>query len=140
MSEQQQAEKSKEEQFQAIVDKMPTHVYLSYGKVEPAGVNVMEVMPDKVYACINFSEKGFGFGEIGIFTDKEGQTYIDSECMSREAVLHFLTKLVEDAILDTDEDPEKHAKYVKFIKQTCGEGCRPCQAIKKGKEKDDPTT
>jgi hypothetical protein len=58
--------------------------------------------------------------------------------MGKDATIRFLTKLVEGAVLDTDREPEKHAAYVKAMKQTCGSGCRLCQANKgtEGVEKE----
>jgi hypothetical protein len=51
----QQAGEPKEKEFQAILDVMPSCVYLGYGRTDPT--NVETDMPEKVVAVFNFSEK-----------------------------------------------------------------------------------
>jgi hypothetical protein len=123
-------ETEKEEKFQSILDDAPTHVYLGFAKTVPPNVDTTVRMPERVVAIFNFSEKSFGFGEITIITDEEGRTFVDTESMGADTVIHFLKKLVENSILDTDQDPEKHAKYIEARRQTCGDHCIPCKTNK----------
>jgi hypothetical protein len=121
---------NKEEKFQSILDDMPTHIYLGYGKTVPPNVDTSVRMPERVVAIFNFSVKGFGFGEITIITDEDGKTFIDTENMGADTAIHFLKQLVENSILDTEQDPEKHAKYIEARVQTCGDHCIPCKINK----------
>ena len=76
-------------------------------------------IPERLVAVFSFSKKGFGFGEIAIAADQNGQVYIDTECMGKEAVIEMFKTLVDDAITDYDRDPERHRKYDDFMTRRC---------------------
>lgn len=75
---------------------------------------------------IAFGERGFGFGEIAIKQDADGQVFLDTESMGKEAAAHFLMKLLASAIDDKDQDHERHKKFNAAFKRTCGPACKVC--------------
>ena len=108
--------------LEVILDQVPDSVVLSYGRTDGDSES-----PDKVVAVVHFSERGFGFGEISIRQTPEG-CFVDTECMGREQVKKYLCALVDGAVVDTDEDPEKHRLYNRVAGRRCGAGCRVCAA------------
>jgi len=68
--------------------------------------------PDPAYASIvlQFSEPGFGFGEITLRQTARG-VFIDSEQMSRERIKRYFNQLIDGAVFDWEEDPAKRALY-----------------------------
>lgn len=114
--------------FQDVFDKLPTNVQLIFARQVNSEIKDEGgcPIPERIAIGVGFSEKGFGFGEITIVADKDGQVYIDTECMSRDRIKRYLCRLVDEAITDTDKDPEKHARYCKVMNQRCGEGCSAC--------------
>lgn len=86
----------------------------------------IEARPERVCAVFAFSENGFGFGEITVACDAEGQMYIDTERSSRETVKRILSRIVDHAIIDGETDPERHKKYNAFMKSTCSHACAIC--------------
>lgn len=119
--------KTKKEELMAILDEMPSYVRPSFAKFESEGEDEGGFpVPKQVVYVLDVGKKGWGFGEITIITDATGQTFIDGERTSRETIKEFLCALVDGAILDTDEDPEKHRAYVKATNTQCGEWCKTC--------------
>jgi hypothetical protein len=76
--------------------------------------------PSKISMGFVFTETSFGFGEIVIVQTEEG-TFIDGETMSREHIKRLLGVLVDSAILDSENDPERHKLYDKVMGRKCGE-------------------
>lgn len=112
--------------LQKFFDSLSTHVCLGYAHSEyPEGVEPLGETPDKVVVVLGFSEKGFGFGEVSFVQTKEG-LFLDTEDMGPEKVKKYLSLLVDQAILDTDEDPEKHLLYNKVRNSVCSEHCKIC--------------
>lgn len=108
---------------------LPTQVTLWYasrknGKAKK-GQHAFEVPPEEVVVVFNFSESGFGFGEIAIKQTKDG-VFIDTECMGKDAVKRYLGMLVDSAITDHDKDPVKHGRYSKAMGRSCGPACSAC--------------
>ena len=113
--------------LQALFDQMPDSISLVYGRTEGLpGDEDFEARAKKVVAVFAFSMKGYGFGELTFVTDQTGQTYIDTECSSREKVKEMLCWLVDHAIIDHETDPKKHRKYNEARGAWCGEHCRIC--------------
>lgn len=61
-------------------------------------------------AVFSFSEPGFGFGEFAI-VQRGDEVFIDAETMNRATIMKYLERLVDNAILDTEKDPVKKARY-----------------------------
>lgn len=89
---------------------------------------------ERVVAMFQFSEKGFGFGEITIIQTAEG-CFLDTEHMSRETVKRFLGMLIDGAISDTDTEPEKHLLYNRVAGRSCGAHCGVCYPVRGIKSK-----
>jgi hypothetical protein len=114
--------------FQTIVDKLPTSVKLTYARAEwheDSREDDPEASPKKVVVVLSFSEKGFGFGEVAIIQTDEG-VFIDTEHMTMERVKWYFNALLDQGITDMDMDPERHALYNKVNRRTCGDGCTVC--------------
>jgi hypothetical protein len=90
-----------------------------------------DVRPEKSYVVFAFSEKGYGFGEITMACDSEGQMYIDTEASSPETVKRILSRIVDNAILDRETDPERHKKFNTFMGRICSEACPICHPKEK---------
>lgn len=67
---------------------LPTTCVVDFAKYNEDGSSVV---------ILGFTEQGFGFGQITILTDKDGNTEIDSETMSRDHVKRLLGVLVDKA-------------------------------------------
>jgi hypothetical protein len=80
----------------------------------------------KVTIIFSFFEEGFGFGEIAIKQTSDG-LFIDTERMSLDRVKKYLTLLLDSAILDTDDDPIKHAKFNAAMGRRCNGSCIACE-------------
>jgi hypothetical protein len=106
--------------FQEIVDGMPTEV--SIGAAFKDG--------DTIVIFLNFSEEGFGFGEVTINQTPEG-VFLDTEHMGKEKCLRYFAMLLDKAITDTDMDPARHALYNREMGRTCADGCVACAAAPK---------
>jgi hypothetical protein len=91
----------------------------------------VDVYPEKSVAVFAFSEKGYGFGEITMACDSEGQMYIDTEASSPETVKRILARIVDSAILDRETDPERHKKFNTFMGRICSEACPICHPKEK---------
>lgn len=79
----------------------------------------------RAVAVFEFSQRGFGFGEVAIVQTADG-AYVDSECMGRDKVMELLRIYLDGAIFDTDTDPAKHMAYNAARGSVCGPGCRVC--------------
>lgn len=111
-----------------LMDKMPTAVSLGYARSEPSAEPSEEdpcPPPKEVVVVLSFSEKGFGFGEVTVVQTAEG-VFLDTECMSLERVKRYFAALLDQAITDGDEDPEKHRLYNRVMQRTCGDHCGVC--------------
>lgn len=115
--------------FHEVLKGLPTRVCLGYAAykqgVPKEGQHPWEVEPDEVVVSIEFSESGFGFGEVTIKQTPQG-IFVNTECMSLERVKKYLAALVDSAITDNDQDPEKHALYNEVMRRGCGPRCRVC--------------
>jgi hypothetical protein len=54
---------------------------------------------DDTFVVIRWSKEGFGFGELVLITDWQGDTRIKTEYMSREFVREVFNELVNSATL-----------------------------------------
>ena len=109
-----------------IMDGFSTGVSLSYARSTfPEGADPLEDPPSEVVLCLQFSEKGFGFGEVTLKQTPEG-VFLDTEHMSLKRVKRYFEMLLDSAITDTEQDPEKHALYNKVTGTRCGEQCILC--------------
>lgn len=100
-----------------IMDGLPNEVRIEHVHQKgPEGVDEVGLPhpPDEIVAILSFSEKGFGFGHVTFVQTKDGLA-IDTECMSRDRVKKYLCWLVDNAVTDTDKDPEKHALYDRIM-------------------------
>lgn len=84
-----------------------------------------DLPPKKIVIVLQFSEPGFGFGEVTLIQTPEG-LFVNTEYMRLERVKGFFSKLLDSAITDWDEDPERHALYNRVMGSRCGAGCRLC--------------
>lgn len=124
-----------EKDMKAVLETIPTQVTLCYARFEPGeepeteGRTVMlgyEMPPPKeVVVGLQFSEKGFGFGEVSLKQTPEG-VFLDTEHMSIERVKRYFCELLDSAITDNDQDPKKHALYNRVMKRQCGPACPVC--------------
>lgn len=121
---------SGDRKFAEIMAGLPNRTELVGGhtRLYPGGALDEDGMPKPEYVCtvLSFSRKGFGFGEVTILADDKGQTYIDTESMKRETVKAILGQLVDGAITDWDQDPERHKRYNKIRRSYCGTQCTIC--------------
>jgi hypothetical protein len=113
-------------ELDALMAQFPTSVRLAYGHADggPTAEDPGKEA-ERAVAMFQFSEKGFGFGEITIVQTPEG-CFLDTEHMSRETVKRFLGMLIDGAIADTDTEPEKHLLYNRVAGRTCGARCAIC--------------
>lgn len=112
-----------------ILDTFTTHVSLSYASykagIPEEGQHEWDVPPEEVVVGLQFSEKGFGFGEVAIKQTARG-VFVYTEHMNLARVKKYLNILLRSAITDTDQDPEKHALYNQVMGRRCGEQCLVC--------------
>lgn len=113
--------------FKKILDATPAYVQIRYASSEhdPADVDMLK-LPTRASLVIAFGEPGFGFGELTFVQDDTGQLFLDTEHTNKKTVKEFLSKWVDSAFLDTEDDPMKHARYNEVRKRTCGASCRIC--------------
>lgn len=113
--------------FEEILSGLPSAVRLTYAAMEPHPVTEEDMdKPMDIVVVLSFSEPNFGFGEISIRTDKLGRTVVDTEHMGKRKTIELLTKLVEQAIDDRDDDPERHALYNQIRGRRCSSSCAAC--------------
>jgi hypothetical protein len=93
--------------------------------VPKEGEHEWDTPPEKVVFVLQFSESGFGFGEVTIMQTAQG-VFVNTECMSLDRVKKYLAALVDSAITDNEQDPEKHALYSEVMGRGCGPRCRVC--------------
>lgn len=106
-----------------LMDSLPTYVRLRLATRRRLSDDA------HVYtAVIEFSQQGFGFGEIAIRQTNTGGAYIDGERMSRDRIKAYLAALVDSAILDSDTDPGKHRAYNEAMGRSCNSACQACAA------------
>ena len=99
--------------FQKLLDRFSTHVQIFDGVTPLYEGDKPEKQPlyfgcnyqDIPTVCIQWSEKGRGFGEY-TFQLKDGKMYCDNECDSRETVKRILCLMVDQCIF-LDEKEEK---------------------------------
>jgi hypothetical protein len=108
-----------------VLSGVPNAVSLSYGRTDGGSDEDPSVLPDCVVATFNFSESGFGFGEITFVQTPRG-LFLDTEHMSVERVKRYLSALVDSAVLDTDLEPERHSLYNRAMRRRCGSDCEVC--------------
>ena len=127
-------DKLSQDEFQKMLDKLGTYVTPSYGYAEPhdppredeIGLPISKT----VTFLFSFAEKGFGFGEFCFKHDvASGQTFLDTECMSKERIKRYLCNLVDISIADryvgvggkTDQpfDKEAHKRYHEVMGGHC---------------------
>ena len=115
--------KAKPIDLDKVMAGLPTRTKLEYCQFEASGKKTKwgAEVPKRMVLVLSFAEVGFGFGEVTIMTDKKGQVYIDGETMSREHVKVILSRLVDDAIMDREDDPKKHRAYDRVMKRYCGD-------------------
>jgi len=115
--------------FLEVLKGLPTQVRLRYAAYRQGtpkeGQHALDAEPEEVVVVIQFSESGFGFGEVVIKQTPQG-VFVDTECMSLERVKKYLAAIVDSAITDNDQDPDKHALYNEVMMRGCGQRCRVC--------------
>ncbi len=114
------------DELKSLLSQFPTSVRLAWGRAE-GGPTAEEPGKEatKAVAVFEFSEKGFGFGQITFIQTVEG-CFLDTEHMSRETVKRFLGLLIDGAVTDTDAEPEKHLLYNRVAGRRCGSHCAVC--------------
>lgn len=105
-----------------LFSQFPTRVRLAFGRTDGWSE---DAPAERTVAVLEFSEQGFGFGEITIVQTKKG-CFVDTEHMSKDRVKRYLCALIDGAILDTDTDAERHLLYNEEAGRRCGEGCAIC--------------
>ncbi|MHB8107911.1 MAG: hypothetical protein ACYDH4_10885 [Candidatus Cryosericum sp.] len=120
--------------LQDTLDKFPTEVWLTYAKCEPGEplkddgrkvvLGIEQPPPKRVVIALEFSVQGFGFGEVTLIQTPKG-VFLDTERMSLERVKKYFAMLLDGAITDWEEDPEKHKLY----DEETGRGCAVCPPI-----------
>lgn len=105
-----------------FLNSLPMVVDLTYGDSAKKG---RPTQGHDVIACFSYSEPGYGFGEFSLRQTEEG-LFLDTEISGPERVKKYLEWLVDNAILDTDQDPERHLLYNKVMGRSCGEECEVC--------------
>jgi hypothetical protein len=111
-----------------VMDGLPTNVTLTFASMkrrEGVAEDDYETPPEQVTVVLSFSEKGFGFGEVAIKQTAEG-VFLDTECMNVERVKRYVMALLDKAITDNDNDPERHALYGRVMGRSCGPACKVC--------------
>lgn len=103
-----------------IMDGMPTSARIGH----------VSQTDDLTVVVLEFSEKGFGFGEVTIVQTKHG-VFLDTERMGRKKCLEFFELLFKSAVTDADMDPARHALYNREMGRSCADGCEACAAASK---------
>ena len=109
--------------FTELLVEFPTNVWLARASDHQDEVDE-DAIPE-VTVILRFSEKGFGFGEIALKQTQKG-LFLDTECMSLERVKYFVNSLLDKAITDVEQDPERHKLYNEVMQTQCGDRCTIC--------------
>lgn len=99
--------------MQEILDGVKTYQRITYVNSEPSG-EVDETglsVPRRIVVVMSVGKKGWGFGEFTFVTNKEGRLFVDGEGSPREEIVAAFKRMLDGAVLDSDEDPEKHRLY-----------------------------
>jgi hypothetical protein len=56
--------------------------------------------------------------------------FLDTEHISLDRVKHYFEALLDKAILDTDNDPERHRLYNQVMGRQCGDSCQVCSTTR----------
>ena len=104
---------------------------IRYAKVEYDPDDIRYQRPKKATLVIAVSEPDWGFGEFAFVQDETGQLFLDTECSGRERVQEMVAAWISSAIIDSDQDPDKHRRYCEVMQRTCGDGCEICKSTKK---------
>lgn len=99
--------------LEEILNSMPSYQRITFAKFESTGQvdEAGAAVPKRIVVVMSVGKKGWGFGEMSFIVNEQGQLFIDAETSSRETVKEFLGRMVDEAILDSDPDPEKHRLY-----------------------------
>jgi len=128
---------SEKKTMSEVMDGMPTSVSLSWGRADMPPDAGPHDPPLRVIAAVQFSEKGFGFGEVTLVQTSEG-LFLDTEHMSLDRVKRYFNMLLDSAVLDTDMDPDRHALYNKVAGRRCNDRRRACAARPQDPPLEDP--
>lgn len=111
-----------------IFAKLPTRMDITHVDITHEGEQpeTGEPLVKEAAVVFSFSEPGFGFGEVTV-VQRDGHTFIDGERMNAERIAGFFEAMVRGAILDSDQDPERHALYNKVMRRTCADDCKACR-------------
>lgn len=119
---------------------IPARVALTYARYKPGKpmpkssrkvrLSIEEPPPAEVVVVLQFSEPGFGFGEVCLKQTPEG-VFLDTECMSLDRVKRYFGQLLDSAITDIDQDPKRHKLYNRAKRRSCGPGCSVCHPRRK---------
>jgi len=102
--------------FVKLLGTLPTHV--GFGHASSSG--------GRQTVTLDFSQTGYGFGEVTFVETLDG-LFVDTERMGAAKVLELVQVMLDRAVLDVDEDPERHRRYNEAIGRTCG-ACPVCGA------------
>lgn len=53
---------------------------------------------------IDWSMKGFGFGQLRVYEGADGKLHIANECMSKKTIKRIFDMMVDQAVLDDDRE------------------------------------
>ncbi|HYX21038.1 MAG TPA: hypothetical protein VFA98_09370 [Thermoanaerobaculia bacterium] len=112
--------------IQEIMDGMPTGIRIGH----------VSQTDDLTVVILEFSEKGFGFGEVTIVQTKHG-VFLDTERMGVSRCLKYVEMLLASGVTDADMDPARHALYNREMGRSCADGCEACAAAPPVEHPDD---
>jgi hypothetical protein len=102
--------------IEKMMASLPTHVGFGHASSEGGRQTV----------TLDFSQKGYGFGAVTFVETVDG-LFVDTETMGTEKVIELLRLMLERAVLDVDQDPERHRQYNEVMGRACG-SCPVCGA------------
>jgi len=123
-----------DKKLEQVLADLPTKVTLTYASykpgvpAEPEGsvhLAIDDPPPEEVALVLQFCEPGFGFGEVTLVQTAEG-VFIDTERTNLKRVKKWFCALIDSAIPDWEQDPERHALYNRVMRSECGSACRVC--------------
>ena len=124
------------EQVLAVI---PARVTLTYARHKPGKPMpkssrkvrlAIEAPPAEVVVVLQFSEPGFGFGEIALKQTPSG-LFLDTEHTSLAQARGYFAQLLDSAVTDIDQDPKRHKLYNRVMGRRCGPGCPVCHPKRK---------